>query len=134
MKKRILSLVMAVLMLVLFNFSTYAQSAVQPRYSYAYSVNAGLIISGQQAQSTANIVGYHGTTTRIKTKITLQKKGLLSWSNVTSWSDDVYDYVASYGYHYGPLSSGTYRVKVEATVYAGSASETITDYSSQVKI
>jgi hypothetical protein len=134
MKKRIFSLVMAVLMLFLFNFSTYAETSVQPRYSYTASISAGLTINSQQAQCTSNVVGYHGTTTRIKTKIILQKKGLFSWSSVTSWSSDVYDYVASYGYHYGPLSGGTYRVKVEATVYAGSASETITSYSSQVKI
>ena len=121
-------------MLVLFNFSTYAQFAVQPRYSYTWSVAAGLTIKSQQATCSADIVGYSGVTTRIKTKITLQKKGLLSWSNVTSWSDDVYDDYSYNSYHYGPLSSGTYRVKVEATVYAGSASESITSYSSQVKI
>ena len=134
MKKRILSLVMAVLMLVLFNFSTYAQSAVQPRYSYTSSIGAQLTINSQQATCTAQIQGVPGVTTRIKSKIILQKKGLLSWSNVTSWSNDVYDDYSFNSYHYGPLSSGTYRVKVEATVYAGSASETITKYSSQVKI
>ena len=134
MKKRIFSLVMAVLMLFTFNIAANAQTTVQPRYNYTASVNAKLTISSQQANCTAGIVGFQGTTTRIKTKITLQKKGLLSWSNVTSWSNDVYNYKASYAYHYGPLDSGTYRVKVEATVYAGSASETITQYSSKVKI
>ena len=134
MKKRVFSLLMAVLMLVLFNFSTYAQSAVQPRYSYTSSVAPGLTIKSQQATCLADVEGYSGVTTRIKTKIILQKKGLLSWSNVTSWSDDVYDDNSFNSYRYGPLSGGTYRVKVEATVYAGSASESITSYSSQVKI
>lgn len=134
MKKRIFSLVMAVLMLFLFNFSTYAETSVQPRYSYTASISAGLTINSQQARCSADIQGYSGTTTRIKVKIILQKKGLLSWSSVTSWSSDVYDDYYYNSYHYGPLSGGTYRVKVEATVYAGSASETITSYSSQVKI
>lgn len=134
MKKRIFSVVLAVLMMFTFNIGAIAQTPVQPRYNYATSVNAGLEIKSQQANCSATVEGLSGVTTRIKTKITLQKKGLFSWSNETSWTVDVYDDYSSNSYHYGPLDSDTYRVKVEATVYAGSSSETITTYSSQVKI
>ncbi len=133
MKKRIFSLVMAVLMLLTFNISTYAESAVQPRYDYTVSVTPTLSITNAQARCSVVITG-NTNVTKIKVKITLQQKGLLKWNDITSWTDEVNNTRLSTSYHYGPVDSGKYRVKVEATVYAGSSSETISATSSTVTV
>ena len=88
MKKRIFSLVMAVLMLLTFNISANAQSCMQPRYSYTVSVTPRLSITSSQANCSVIITG-ESEVTKIKVKIILQKKGLLKWNNVTIWTHEV---------------------------------------------
>lgn len=133
MKKRIFSLVLAVLMLFTFNMCASAETAVQPRYSYTNYVKGELNISNLQAKCIGSVDGADNVTC-IKMKVTLQKKQLLWWDDVTSWQYDVNDSVVSRSYNYGPVDSGTYRVHVEATVYVGTASETVSDTSSSLKV
>ena len=130
MKKRIFSLVLAVLMLFSFNMGARAESMVQPRYSYTNSVDASISFRSGQLTCSGNIVGKKGTTTRIQYQLILQKKGVLKWNTVTTWSDSVSSYETTDTKHYGPVDSGKYRVKVEATVYAGTSSETVSATSS----
>lgn len=133
MKKRIFSMFMAALMLFTFNIGAYAEGTVQPRYNYTVSVTPSLSITSSQAKCSVVING-NTNVTRIKAKITLQKKGVLKWNDVTSWNDDVSDYRLSTSYRYGPVDSGKYRVKVEATVYVGTASESVSATSSTVTV
>ncbi|MBR2043866.1 MAG: hypothetical protein IJ946_05955 [Clostridia bacterium] len=133
MKKRIFSMVMAVLMLFTFNIGAYAESTVQPRYSYTNSVLARLSVESQQAVCTG-IIDCNSSVTKVTVKIILQKKGVFKWNNVTTWTDEVNGDNYSRSYRYGPVDSGKYRVKVEATVYAGTASENVSATSSTVTV
>ncbi len=133
MKKRIFSMVMVVLMLLTFNIGAYAESTVQPRYSYTNSVFARLSSESQQAVCTG-VIDCNSNVTKVTMKIILQEKGLLKWNNITTWTDEVNSNRLSTSYHYGPVDSGKYRVKVEATVYAGTSSESVSATSSTVTV
>lgn len=145
MFKRGISLLMVLILLLGFSISSYADpviptdkivaednSVIQPLYDYITNYGTSLSISSGTAKCNASLSGKNGTTTKIVVKMTLQKKTLLWWSEVETWS-------ATYNTYCGTLSksttvdSGTYRVKVVYTVYSGSNSESITDYSSQYK-
>ena len=135
MFKRSLALVMALVMLLFFSAVAYAANdgtAIQPRYDYTKNHVENLSITNGTASCSATLTGINGTTTKVVIKMTLQKKTLLWWSEAESWT-------ATYNTYYGTLSktatvkSGTYRVKAVYTVYSGSNSESITDYSDQKK-
>ncbi len=106
------------------------QMEILPLYDYTNNFGETLSISNGTATCKASLIGISGTTSKVVIKMTLQKKTLLWWSEVETWS-------ATYDTYYGTLNksvevkSGTYRVKAVYTVYSGSANETITDYSSQ---
>lgn len=106
------------------------ESEIQPLYDYTNRYSETLSISNGTASCNATLTGISGTATKVVIKMTLQKKTLLWWSEVETWS-------ATYNTYYGSLSksaavkSGTYRIKAVYTVYSGSNSESITDYSSQ---
>ncbi len=133
MFKRILALVVAIVLLFTLSVVSFAESGsttVQPRYDYTKNYNETLTIANGTASCTASLKGISGTTTKVVIKMTLQKKTLLWWSEVETWSTTSNTY-------YGTLTktaavkSGTYRVKAVYTVYSGSNSESITDYSAQ---
>ena len=135
MFKKSLALVMALVMLLSFTAVSYAANdgtAIQPRYDYTKNHVENLSITNGTASCSATLTGINGTTTKVVIKMTLQKKTLLWWSEAESWT-------ATYNTYYGTLSktatvkSGTYRVKAVYTVYSGSNSESITDYSDQKK-
>ena len=105
-------------------------NTAQPYYNYTSDVNVDLTNSSGNAKCTTTVNGYAGTATKIKITMTLQKKTLFWWSKDTSWTTTVSDYYASLS-KTASVGSGTYRVKAECVVYSGSASETITQYSSE---
>lgn len=136
MKKRVLSVV---LMLVLFctgtlsAFAATTEPDVQPLYNYTASRTVTLKISGGTATCSAELIGYQGTTTKASVKLTLQKKTLLWWDDVSagnSYTNYSHTIDASETHSVG---SGTYRVKAEFIAYSGSASESFTAYSNEVK-
>ena len=65
--------------------------------------------------------------------MTLQKYTVLWWSKVESWEATFND-VTGYISETAQVGSGRYRVKVEITVYSGSDSEEITEYSQEKKV
>lgn len=103
---------------------------IVPLYAYVSTYLTGLTISGNKATCDAYLKGYSGTTTKIVFKITLQKKTLIWWNDVDSYTVTYHGHTGSPSRSF-TVGSGTYRAKVVYTVYSGSASETITDYSSQ---
>lgn len=105
------------------------ESEIQPYYNYANTVTATLTNSSEKAKCSARVVGFESTTTKIKITMTLQKKTLLWWSEVNEWTTTVSSYQA-YLSKTVAVDSGKHRVKVEAIVYSGSDSETISVYSS----
>lgn len=108
--------------------SESGENQVQPRYSYTNTLSCALNNSGGKAQCVGSVGGYSGTTTKIVMKMTLQKKTLLWWSKVQEWSSTTNDFTAVMSKTVA-VESGTYRVKLVATVYSGSNSEEIDIYS-----
>ena len=104
-------------------------SEIQPCYSYTSSIKATLNNSNGKALCAGSVTGYNGKTTKIKITMTLQKKTLLWWNEVENWSSTVNNYKSTLE-KIATVGSGKHRVKVEAVVYSGSSSETITVYSS----
>ncbi len=129
MTKRLLSVFLAVLMFVMVPLSVSAETAVQPRYSYTGSHSTTLIIKNDVALVESVVTGY-STATSIKMTLTLQKKVLWWWSDVTEWSDITPGRYLSMS-ESTTVGSGTYRAKLVAVVCAGTESETIEGYSNE---
>ena len=137
MKKRILCVMLTVALLCSLTGHTYAAIAepgIQPLYNYTSNFYVGLSAFGTTATGTASLSGFQGTTTKVNVVMTLQKK-VLWWSDASNDYDYTnYSYYADASNTYNSLSGGTYRLKAVFTVYSGTASETITAYSKEVKI
>lgn len=136
MFKKILSVVMVIVLCCSLGLTANAQSistsdsSIQPRYNYTATISTTLGNSNGTAKCSTSVVGYSDITTKIKITMTLQKKTLLWWSEVETWTVTANDYVASIAKSVS-VNSGKYRVKAEIVVYSGSASESITKYSSE---
>ena len=129
MTKKILSIFLAVLILVMIPINSSAQSVIQPRYLYTSSHTTNLIINNDVAIVESCVNGYSEATS-IKMTVTLQKKVLWWWDDVTEWSN-----IAPRNYlsisESTTVGSGTYRAKLVAVVCSGTESETIEGYSSE---
>ena len=129
MTKKLLSIFLAALMLIMVPLSVSAETAIQPRYSYTWSHSTTLIIDNDSALVESWVEGY-STATSIKMTVTLQKKVLWWWDDVTEWSN-----IAPRNYlsisERTTVGSGTYRAKLVAVVCSGTESETIEGYSSE---
>ena len=107
---------------------------IAPLLQFTKNTTTILVISGGQASAAASFSGYKGTTTKVVITMTLQKKGFLGlwWSDEASWTETFNSYNASMNRKHS-VSDGTYKVKAEYVAYSGSKSETVTDYSNEVK-
>ena len=114
-------------------FSSY-NAEIAPFSQFTKNTTTILVISGGQASAAASFSGYKGTTTKVVITMTLQKKGFLGlwWSDEASWTETFNSYNASMNRKHS-VSDGTYKVKAEYVAYSGSKSETVTDYSNEVK-
>lgn len=127
MTKRIASLILAVLLLFTGSVAVCADSGVQPIYDYTSSTSVNITISNDIACCTARLIGYSNVD-KIKITMTLQKKGLLWWSEVDTWTATYYDTYTVISKNCS-VGSGKYRVKAVFVVYSGNDSETITSHS-----
>lgn len=129
MTKKFLSIFLAALMLIMVPLSVSAETTVQPRYTYTGSHSTKLVINDNVAIVESYVSGY-STATSIKMTVTLQKKVLWWWDDVTEWSN-----IAPRNYlsisESTTVGSGTYRAKLVAVVCSGTESETIEGYSSE---
>ena len=131
MSKRIITVILC--LSILFSFCCIANAAgVQPRYSYCSSVKTQLSVYNGNANCVSSCIGYSSLTRSISIDMTLQKKVLWWWDDVTSWN-------ATYSGEYASMSrtesvgGGTYRVKTEFTITANDGNtESITEYSEEV--
>lgn len=142
MRKRILAMVLAMVMMLSMASVSFAEpvlpeqveieqgSEIMPLYEYTSDYVTSLSISNGKAVCRGYLFGYSGTTTKVVIKVILQKKSLLWWSDVDSTTSTFLNYTGSHSLT-KTVGSGTYRTKVVYTVYSGSDSETITDYSGQ---
>lgn len=129
MTKKLLSIFLAVLMLIMVPLGVSAETVIQPRYAYTGEHSTSLIINNNVATVESYVNGY-STATSIKMTVTLQKKVLWWWDDVTEWSN-----IAPRNYlsisESTTVGSGTYRAKLVAVVCSGTESETIEGYSGE---
>ena len=138
MLKRVISFGITIVMVVcLCCFSASATTSDQSgaKYTYTYSCSSNITAASTSCTGRSMAQGYNGETTKIVITQTLQKKNSTgAWTNLSTNSETYYSYKAVYSKKYNALYQGVYRIKSVFTVYAGSNSETITKYSSQVSI
>lgn len=106
--------------------------SIQPRYAYATSVSSGLTLSADKAECKSNAAGPN--VTKIVATQYLEKKVLLWWDEVDSWSKTSTSSSLSMSNSKSGLDSGTYRVRTVFTVYMGSSSEEIEKISAEKTI
>lgn len=97
---------------------------VVEEYSYTQVVTSGLTLNGSTATCQSSVLGNSSCTSIVATQ-KLQKKTLWWWSDVATWSKTTNGKTLSMTNYGTASSSGTYRVRVEATVYSGSNSENV---------
>lgn len=131
MSKRIITVILCLSMLFSFCCSVNA-SSVQPRYNYCSNANVKLTISGGTAYCKSGVSCYANLTSSVSVDMTLQKKVLWWWDDVTSWSATYSSETASMSETHN-VGNGTYRVKTEFTITANDGNtESITGYSEEV--
>jgi len=109
-----------------------SEPPVISRLSYTKMLDTQLSISSaKKAYISCSAVGYSGTTTKVEITATLEKKVLLWWSDVQTWSGVYYGLQGTL-YKELSVASGKYRVKAVYKVYSGSSYETITAYSAEI--
>ncbi len=106
-------------------------SVILPLFAYTRSTYTSLSILSGTASCVTSLTGYQGTTTNVEITMYLEKRFLFFWLTETSWSGTFNSYSGSM-YEQHSVSGGTYRVKAVYVAYNGTASETITEYSSTV--
>lgn len=101
---------------------------IMPRYLYLDNITPNLLFSGGKATASGSIKG-NSSVTKIEYTVYLQVKSGSSWSNATTWTGSVSGSRTSYSQSASVTSGKTYRTKTVATIYSGSKSETVTEYS-----
>ena len=131
MPKKLLSILLTLLILILVPLSVYAETTVQPRYAHVMSHMTDLIINSDVADIESFISG-DSYVTSIKMTLTLQKKILWWWDDVEEFSD-ITPSNSIEMYETTIVGSGTYRVKMTARVCFGSGTnyEDIEGYSGE---
>ena len=140
MKRRMFSLLTALVMLFAFSVTAYAESTpndtITPdRYNYTNTICSELSISNNTATCKSKVTGNPSLVTKIE--ITQSLEELLPsgwWYRHQSWSKTFYNWYAIYTTTGTIPYSGTYHVRTVAKVYAGSNYETISVYSNNVTV
>ena len=132
MKRKMLAIAAALMMVSALPTGTVHAEMEQPvtetvveEYSYTLSVGSILGFDGNTAVCQSTICG-KGNCTRIVATQKLQKKTIWGgWSDVNTWTKMEDSNVLILTGYATVMSSGTYRVRVDATVYSGSNSENV---------
>lgn len=133
--KKLVNLFLAVVFILSFSTAVSASVTISPFYLYTNTVDNNLVIISKTATCESTITGL-STVTKIESTQYLQKWNGSKWVDVSgaSWSSSKNNTRLSMTNDKSGLSSGTYRVYVEATVYSGSKSEVVTGSSNSVTI
>lgn len=103
------------------------ENSISPRWSYIAAVDGGLSVNGTTAIVECWVEGHYTKATKSKIIVELQvKNSATNWIPVAIWTDTQNAYRASVSETKTINSDNTYRVKITATVWEGSQSETTT--------
>ena len=132
--KKLIAVLLCTIMLALVPVSAMAEVEVNPRLTYIASAEGDLIINGTTAIVDCWVKGNYGDATKAKVIAELQLKSGSSWMAYGTWTNTQNNYEA-YVYETKTVKKGqTYRVKVTATVWEGSQSETITFFTDEATV
>lgn len=106
---------------------------LSPRLTYIVDAMADLEITGTTATVDCWVRGSYSTATKAKIIVELQlESGTDNWIAHATWVDTQNDYEAAVYETKGVKTGQNYRVKVTATVWEGSQSETVTFFTDEV--
>jgi len=107
-------------------------SEISPRMQYIHDVTCTFGFTGTVASVIASVDGYVNQATKAKIIAELQvNTSGDNWIPVKIWTVTEDNYRAEVDETYAATAGNTYRVKVTATVWEGSLSETQTMYTSE---
>ena len=105
---------------------------VSPRMQYIRDIVRLLAISGNTATVSASTEGYANEATKAKIIVELQvKSGSNNWIPVKIWTEENDNYYVQLNDTHTVTKGNTYRLKVTATVWVGSLSETQIVYGTE---
>lgn len=100
---------------------------ITPRWTYILAVDGGMGINGSTASVDCWVEGHYNRATKAKIIAELQvKSSATNWIPVAIWTDTQNAYRAAIDETKTINPDNTYRVKITATVWEGSQSETTT--------
>lgn len=129
--KKVLSLVLAMLVLVFAIGSAYAEGTIGARYTHTSSIVASLSINGGSAKASGKITPENSEATSILVR--LQKEtNPGEWTTIATWSGTKASGRSEAGGSKSVTSGYNYRVYVTGKVYdsSGNVIETVDKYSS----
>lgn len=106
---------------------------IMPLMEYIYAADQDFVISGGKANMYAVVSGHSNLATKCEVTVELQKKGLLFWNTVKTWTTTESGRRAEVEATYGVTPGETYRIVTTVTVWSGTASETQTMTSGSLK-
>ncbi len=94
-----------------------SDNGIMPYYVYMSRPYCGLHLEGNELVCVAGVEGYEGVTDEIRIEMTLQKKGLIFFSDVITWSDAFWTTSAEMTRRYPYEDGKQYRLQVYVEVY-----------------
>lgn len=109
------------------------ENEISPRLTYIVEAECDLMIEGTEATVDCWVNGRVNDATKAKVIAELQvKSGEDNWIPVAIWTDTQDGFEASVYETKSVVQGHTYRVKATFTVWKGTQSETLTDYTREV--
>lgn len=106
---------------------------IMPMMEYINNAHYEFSVTNGVAEMYSSVSGY-ASVTKCKITIELQKKGLLFWDTIETWSCTKNDRRAELNASYNVTSGKSYRMVATVTVWDGSDSETQTMTSETKKV
>lgn len=123
----LLSVLILTLPITAFAYAGESEATIMPRWTYIASVDGSLTENGTEATVDCWVKGYYGSATKTKIIAELQvQSSATNWIPVAIWTDTQNAFKASVHETKTINPDNTYRVKITATVWEGSQSETAT--------
>lgn len=106
--------------------TTGGETEIMPLMEYINDADYDFVISDGTASMYAMVRGQYPTATKCEVVVELQKKGLLFWDTVESWTVTKDGRSAEVDVSHKVTAGKTYRMVATVTVWSGSDSETKT--------
>ena len=109
------------------------ESEIMPMMEYIYDADSDFVISDGRANMYAIVRGHSEKATKCEVTVELQKKGLLFWDTVESWTVTETGRRAEVDVSHKVTAGETYRMVTTVTVWSGNESEAKTMTSGALK-